>query len=207
MALLYSSPFPNGRMALLYISSSFSSFLPSTCLTSLTSHHHLCGLTFVHPFINVVGPLYIIIKKKMNPILLFRSSYSSKPISLCWLLNTCPTSSFNELSKRVGWTCGCRHPTVDSCSRNTFSNMIQCLTYWISGFVGKVLYEYRITFYETKGRKKKVLDFDKLEYYKEVLDFCNIEYCITFLIEQIPDQQCYTSDSFRNSSSLNSSTI
>ena len=77
----------------------------------LTSHLHLCGLTFVHPLINVAGLLYIIIEKKMNPILFFRSSYFSKPISLCWLLSTCPTSSFNELSKRVGWTCRCRHPT------------------------------------------------------------------------------------------------
>ena len=99
-------------MALLYISSSFSSFLPSTCLTSLTSHLHFCGLTFVHPFINVARLLYIIMEKKMNSILLFRSSYFSKPISLCWLLSTCPTSSFNELSKRIGWTCKCRHPTI-----------------------------------------------------------------------------------------------
>ena len=45
----------------------FSFFLP-TCLTSLTSHNHLCGLTFVHPFINVGGLLYIIIEEKMNPI-------------------------------------------------------------------------------------------------------------------------------------------
>ena len=76
-------PSPNGRMALLYISSSFSSFLPSTCLTSLTSHLHLRGLTFVHPFINVARLLYIIIEKKMNPILFFRSSYFNKPISHC----------------------------------------------------------------------------------------------------------------------------
>ena len=38
--------------------------------------------------------------------------------------------------------------------------------------------------YETKSRKKKkkknVLDFVKLEYYKEVLDFCNIKYHIVF---------------------------
>ena len=78
-------------------------FFLSTCLTSLTSHLYLCGLTFVHPFINGAGLLYIIIEKKMNPILLFRTSYSSKPISLCWLLNTCPTSSFNELRQSVGW--------------------------------------------------------------------------------------------------------
>ena len=31
-------------------------------------------------------------------------------------------------------------------------------------------------------KKKKVLDFVKLEYYKEVLDFHNIEYHIAFLI-------------------------
>ena len=80
----------------------FSSFLP-TCLTSLTSHIHLCGLTFVRPFINVTGLLYIIIEEKMNPILLFWTNYSSKPISLCWLLSTCPTSSFNELRQCVGW--------------------------------------------------------------------------------------------------------
>ena len=78
---LYASS--NGRMALLYISSSSSSFLPSMCLTSLTSHFHLCGLTFVHPLINVARLLYIIIEKKMNSILLFRSSYFSKPISPC----------------------------------------------------------------------------------------------------------------------------
>ena len=35
-------------------------------------------------------------------------------------------------------------------------------------------------------RKNKVLDFVKLEYYKEVLDFSNIEYHITLLITQIP---------------------
>ena len=60
----------------------FSFFLPA-CLTSLTSHIHLCALTFVHRFINVAGLLYIIIEEKMNPILLSRTSYSSKPISLC----------------------------------------------------------------------------------------------------------------------------
>ena len=44
--------------------------------------------------------------------------------------------------------------------------------------------------YKTKSRKKKnkVLDFVKLEYYKEVLDFCNMEYHFTFLLTQIPDQ-------------------
>ena len=56
----------------------FSSFLPSTCLASLTSHLHLYDLTSVHHFINVAGLLYIIIEKKMNPILLFWSSYFSK---------------------------------------------------------------------------------------------------------------------------------
>ena len=35
----------------------------------------------------------------------------------------------------------------------------------------------------------------KLKYYKEVLDFNNIEYHIIFLITQIPSQQCHTSDS------------
>ena len=80
----------------------FSFFLP-TCFTSLTSHIYLHGLTFVHPFINVAGLLYIIIVEKMNPIVLFRTSYCSKPILLCWLLSTCPTSSFNELRQSVGW--------------------------------------------------------------------------------------------------------
>ena len=36
-----------------------------------------------------------------------------------------------------------------------------------------------------KKKKNKVLDFVKLEYYKEVLDFRNIKYRITFLIAQI----------------------
>ena len=36
-----------------------------------------------------------------------------------------------------------------------------------------------------KEKKNKVLDLLKLEYYKEVLDFHNIEYHITFLISQI----------------------
>ena len=35
----------------------------------------------------------------------------------------------------------------------------------------------------------------KLEHYKEVLDFSNIEYHIIFLITQISSQQCHTSDS------------
>ena len=54
---------------------------------------------------------------------------------------------------------------------------------------------------------RKVFDFVKLEYYKEVLDFHNIEYRITFLLTQILGQQCHTGDSPRNLSSLNSSTI
>ena len=44
---------------------------------------HKFHITYLHPFINVVGLLYIIIEEKMNPILLFRTSYFSKPISLC----------------------------------------------------------------------------------------------------------------------------
>ena len=65
-------------------------------------------------------------------------------------------------------------------------------------------------------KKNKVLDFVKLEYYKEVLDFHNIEYHITFLIIQISGgqqchtisggQQCHTDDSSRNLSFINSST-
>ena len=39
-----------------------------------------------------------------------------------------------------------------------------------------------------KKKKKKVFNFNKIEYYKEVLDFRNIEYHITFLITQLPGQ-------------------
>ena len=46
-----------------------------------------------------------------------------------------------------------------------------------------------------KKKKKRVLDCMKLKYYKEVLDFSNIEYHIIFLITQILDQQCHASDS------------
>ena len=92
----FSSHWPNGLAC-------FFSFFLHMCLTSLTSHIHLCALTFVHPFVNVAGLLYIIIEEKMNPILLFQTSYSSKPISLCWLLSTCPISSFNELRQSMGW--------------------------------------------------------------------------------------------------------
>ena len=53
---------------------------------------HKCCWTFVH---NYWG--------KDEPILLFQTSCSSKPISLCWLLSTCPTSSFNELRQSMGW--------------------------------------------------------------------------------------------------------
>ena len=56
-----------------------------------------------------------------------------------------------------------------------------------------------------KKKKHKVLDFSKIkyfEYYKEVLDFRNIEYHITFLIIQIPSQQYHASDSSRNSSTI-----
>ena len=45
------------------------------------------------------------------------------------------------------------------------------------------------------ARKRKVLDFMKLEYYKEVLHYSNIEYDIIFLITQIPGQQCHVGDS------------
>ena len=68
----------------------------------------------------------------------------------------------------------------------------------------KVLYE---TKKKKKEKKEKQGDFSKIEYYKKVLDFRNIEYHITFLITQIPDQQCHASNSLKNSSSLNSSTI
>ena len=44
-----------------------------------------------------------------------------------------------------------------------------------------------------KEKKNKVLDFVKLEYCKEVLDFRNIEYHV-FLIPQIPGQQCHSGD-------------
>ena len=59
----------------------------------------------------------------------------------------------------------------------------------------------------SQKKKKKVLDFVKLEYYK-VLNFRNIEYYIVFLIPQIPSQQCHASERWQlTSSSLNSSTI
>ena len=115
--LFFSSPLAEWPLPF----ASFFSFFLSMCLTSLTSHIHLCGLTFVHPFINVAGLLYIIIEEKMNPILLFRTSYSSKPISLCWLLSTCPTSSFNELRQIVGW------------------NMVQCTQHLINAFAWSFL--------------------------------------------------------------------
>ena len=57
----------------------------------------------------------------------------------------------------------------------------------------------RVSFYgrfkKEKEKKKKVLNYMKLEYYKEVLDFSNIEYHIIFLITQISSQQCHASDS------------
>ena len=55
----------------------------------------------------------------------------------------------------------------------------------------KVLYETKIQKKKEKKKKHKVLDFSKIkyfEYYKEVLDFRNIEYHITFLTTQIPSQ-------------------
>ena len=115
--LFFSSPLAEWPLP---FASFFSFFLPM-CLTSLTSHIHLCGLTFVHPFINVARLLYIIIEEKMNLILLFLTSYSSKPISLCWLLSTCPTSSFNELRQIVGW------------------NMVQCTQHLINAFAWSFL--------------------------------------------------------------------
>ena len=51
---------------------SFSSFLPSTCLTSLTSHLHSCGLTFVHGY-----------REKRITSILFLESFSSKHNQLC----------------------------------------------------------------------------------------------------------------------------
>ena len=54
---------PNG---VLDIFSSFSSLLPSTCLTSLTLRLHLCDLTFLHHFRNVAGLLYVITEKKRS---------------------------------------------------------------------------------------------------------------------------------------------
>ena len=46
-----------------------------------------------------------------------------------------------------------------------------------------------------KKKKKKLLDCTKLEYYKAILNICNIEYHIIFLITQISDQQCHVGDS------------
>ena len=50
---------------------------------------------------------------------------------------------------------------------------------------------------EKKKKKKKVLDYMKFEYYKEVLDFNNIEYHIIFLITQILSHQCHADDSLK----------
>ena len=44
-------------------------------------------------------------------------------------------------------------------------------------------------------KENKVLDFAKLKYYKEVLNFSNIKYHIIFLTIQIPGQQCHAGDS------------
>ena len=41
---------------------------------------------------------------------------------------------------------------------------------------------------EKKKKKIKVLNCLRLEYYKELLDFNNIEYHIIFFITQIPGQ-------------------
>ena len=71
---------------------------------------HKCCWTFVRNY-----------RGKLNPILLFRTGYSSKPISLCWLLRTCPTSSFNELRQIVGW------------------NMVQCTQHLINAFAWSFL--------------------------------------------------------------------
>ena len=46
-----------------------------------------------------------------------------------------------------------------------------------------------------KEKKKKGLDYTKLKYYKEILDFSNIEYHIIFLIIQISSQQCHVGNS------------
>ena len=52
----------------------------------------------------------------------------------------------------------------------------------------------RVDLHETKSRKKIkrkkpiYLTFLKLEYYKEILDFHNIDYHISFLITQISGQ-------------------
>ena len=126
----FSSHWPNGLAC-------FFSFFLHMCLTSLTSHIHLCALTFVHLFINVVGLLYIIIEEKMNSILLFQTSYSSKPISLCWLLSTCPTSSFNELRQSVGSNMVQRTQHIDAktsiCFLRSSSHSYgtpQCDTFW-----------------------------------------------------------------------------
>ena len=53
-----------------------------------------------------------------------------------------------------------------------------------------------------RKKKKKVLDFVKLNYYKEVLDFRNIENHIVFLIPRIPSQQCHIGDLPKNSSTI-----
>ena len=98
---LHFSTSSNGRTVLLYISSPFSSLLPLTCLTSLTSHLHLCGLTFVHPF-KCYWTFVHHYRERDEPIFLFRSSYSCKPISLCLFLSTCPTTSLMRCFIKCG---------------------------------------------------------------------------------------------------------
>ena len=106
---LHFSTSSNGRMVLLYISS----LLPSTCLISLTSHLHLCGLGFVHPFINVVRLLYIVIEKEMNQ---FFSSSQATPANPFHFLTSQHLSHnlFNEVFYRV-WA----GPTVLWCTQHT----------------------------------------------------------------------------------------
>ena len=58
-------------------------FLPSNVSHKFNITYSFMWLDFCTSFINVARLLYIIIEEKMNPILLFRTSYSNKLISLC----------------------------------------------------------------------------------------------------------------------------
>ena len=86
---------------------SFFSFILPTCLTSLTSHIHLCDLTFVHPFIKVAALLYIITEKKRRKdepnFFSFGQAAPANPFHFADFSALVQTSSFNELRQSVGW--------------------------------------------------------------------------------------------------------
>ena len=81
----------------------FSSFLPSMCLTSLTSHLHLYDFTFVRHFINVADLSNIIMEKNINPILLFWSNHSSKTHFMLFLFSSFNVSYMFNITSSFMW--------------------------------------------------------------------------------------------------------